>query len=198
MNVNLLNPFLSFRLEKEYAALNKSKDSFKSKTQMLLLSLKQKEKELKTLAEDVDKLTSENLELKSSAANNDGVAKELEEARQSLKRYEEGGSGPMPWETDEDLLDLKPLEILDCVADELTFAQRAKLHELCIEEMKDELKGKTQKYIELLDEFNAAKKELDRANLKLKCERATSGTVSAPTKVSCPCYWWRKLASWKV
>ena len=70
------------------------------------------------------------------------------------------------------------------MADELTFAQRAKLHELCIEEMKEELKGKTQKYIELLDEFNAAKKELDRANLKLKCERVTSGTVSAATKVS--------------
>ena len=122
----------------------------------------------------------------------------MEDARNALKKYEGGCGDPMPWETDEDLLDLKPLEILDCVADELTFAQRAKLHELCIEEMKDELKGKTQKYIELLDEFNAAKKELDRANLKLKCERATSGTVSAPTKVSCPCYWWRKLASWKV
>ena len=47
--------------------------------------------------------------------------------------------------------------------------------------MKDELKGKTQKHIELLDEFNAAKRELDRANLRLKCERnkAPSGTVSA-------------------
>ena len=83
----------------------------------------------------------------------------MEDARNALKKYEGGCGDPMPWETDEDLLDLKPLEILDCVADELTFAQRAKLHELCIEEMKDELKGKTQKYIELLDEFNAAKKE---------------------------------------
>ena len=151
---------------------------------MLLTQLKQKEKELKALAEDVDKLTLENQMLKSSAANGEGAAKELEAAKLALKKYEEGGSGPMPWETDEDLLDLKPLEVLDCVADELTFAQRAKLHELCIEEMKDELKGKTQKYIELLDEFNAAKKELDRANLKLKCERTTSGTVSAPTRVS--------------
>ena len=37
-------------------------------------------------------------------------------------RYED--DGPMPWETDEDLLDLKPLEVLECVGDELTFAQR--------------------------------------------------------------------------
>ena len=100
-----------------------------------------------------------------------------------LQVGEELGPGRYLKVTYEELVE-KPLEVLDCVADELTFAQRAKLHELCIEEMKDELKGKTQKYIELLDEFNAAKKELDRANLKLKCERTTSGTVSAPTRVS--------------
>ena len=160
---------------------------------MLLTQLKQKEKELKSLAQDIEKLTLENHELKSSAGNNDGIAKELDEARQALKKYEDGSSGPMPWETDEDLLDLKPLEILDCVADELTFMQRAKLHELCIEEMKDELKGKTQKYIELLDEFNANKKELDRANLRLNCERASSGTISAATKVS-PSIWMKEVS----
>ena len=92
---------MSFRLEKDFAALNKSKDSFKSKTQMLLTQLKQKEKELQTLAQDVDKLTSENQILKSSASNSDGVAKELEDAKNALKKYEDGGSGPMPWETDE-------------------------------------------------------------------------------------------------
>ena len=63
---------MSFRLEKDFAALNKSKDSFKSKTQMLFLSLKQKEKELTTLAQDVDKLTAENQGLKS---DNDLVPK---------------------------------------------------------------------------------------------------------------------------
>ena len=70
---------------------------------------------------------------------------------------------------------------------------RAKLHEMCIGEMKEELKGKTQKHIELLDAFNAAKKELDRANLRydvllihreientVKCEHLLKGLCVKP------------------
>ena len=70
-------PFTSFRLEKE---LSKSKEAFSGKKQMLLSSLKQKEKELLALAQDVDRLTSE----KEEAAA--GAARELADAKRALKR----------------------------------------------------------------------------------------------------------------
>jgi chromosome segregation ATPase len=173
-------------LEKQSAAMKKSKESFQCKTQMLLTSLKQKEKELLSLSKENDSLAADNASLKSDSLDLDEKTIELEECKKLIvqlkeaeKKFEE--SGPMPWETDEDLHDLKPLEILDCMADELSFVHKAKLHEMCIEEMKDELKTKTQQYIELLDDYSATKKELDRANLKMKCDASQTDKKASST-----------------
>jgi hypothetical protein len=56
----------------------------------------------------------------------------------------------MPWETDDDLKSLSPMEVRDVVLDELTPKEKARLNELCIEEMKQELLKKTTSENELV------------------------------------------------
>ena len=56
----------------------------------------------------------------------------------------------MPWEVDDDLKSLTPMEVRDVVLDELTKKEKAKLNELCIEEMQQELMKKTTSENELV------------------------------------------------
>ena len=101
----------------------------------------------------------------------EGLKVAMQKAKADEEEKEASASGPMPWETEEDLADLRPLEVLEVMsAEELTGAQRARLHELCVEEMRGELKEKTKEHVDLLDDYNSNKKALDWANIKLKVD----------------------------
>lgn len=79
-------------------------------------------------------------------------------------------NAPMPWESDPDLADLSATELLDIFSDpgELTFRERAKLHELCVQELEAVVRDKSKRILAILNDHNEVKKELERANLKLK------------------------------
>ena len=59
---------------------------------------------------------------------------------------------PMPWDVDEDYKELTPVELLDVFpAEELGFKEKAKLHELCIVDLKKELEAAGHKFFSSSD-----------------------------------------------
>ena len=56
----------------------------------------------------------------------------------------------MPWEVDDDLKGLTPMEVREVVLDELNKKERSRLNELCVVEMQQELMKKTTSENELV------------------------------------------------
>ena len=74
----------------------------------LLLANKNMSSELAIKVQEMDELKRQRDE---DLAKMESLSKSLDEAKKKCSEYE-GGGGPMPWETDEDLLDLRPLEVI--------------------------------------------------------------------------------------
>ena len=53
----------------------------------------------------------------------------------------------------------------------MNFKQKAKLHEQCLDERKKEVATTSKKYSDLMISFEKNKKNLDRAELQLKCKK---------------------------
>ena len=51
----------------------------------------------------------------------------------------ESNPGLMPWETDDDLKSLSAVSVREVIWDELSLKEKAKLNELCIDEMQKEI-----------------------------------------------------------
>ena len=97
---------------------------------------------------------------------------------------DDASDAPMPWESDPDLADLSATELLDIFSDpaELTFRERARLHEMCVRELEAVVRDKSKRILSILNDHNVVKKELERANMKLKA--AGSGSASGEAEKS--------------
>ena len=96
--------------------------------------------------------------------------------------HNDASDAPMPWESDPDLADLSATELLDIFSDpgELTFRERARLHEMCVRELEAVVRDKSKRILSILNDHNVVKKELERANMKLKA--AGSGSAGDAEK----------------
>ncbi len=67
----------------------------------------------------------------------------------------ESNPGLMPWEADEDLKSLSAVDVREIIWDELSTEQKAKLNELCIDEMQKEIFKKSTSENELVKCFES-------------------------------------------
>jgi hypothetical protein len=73
----------------------------------------------------------------------------------------------MPWEEDEELKELEPVEILQYMGKELNLKEKAKLNEMVIEQLMKERREKSDKIIEMMSEARKKNKEIERLKMKL-------------------------------
>ena len=151
----------------ERTELTEAKETLESGRASLLSTLKDLEKEVEFLRQDNDRMTSDTREL-------DKLRKELAELT-----ADPATAGPPSWETDEELKDMAPSDILEIVGDDLNLRERALLNEMVVKELQGEMEKKSDDLLKKMIEANKKQQELDRLNMRIKCLEAGGNNTSS-------------------
>ena len=74
---------------------------------------------------------------------------------------------PMPWEADPELQEMTPTELKSILGDDLTPREKAKLNEMCVQELEKELKAKISAETSHIWQISSLTKELEKNRIKL-------------------------------
>ncbi|XP_059090337.1 putative leucine-rich repeat-containing protein DDB_G0290503 [Tigriopus californicus] len=166
-------------LESEKKVLEGAKTDLHTKVKRVLSTLKIKENELVQLAEENDKLN-QNLsdQKKSLQVKQDEIDSQLKNIAKLEAEYGHGEPRALPWEDDEDCQEMRPTELLEFFGESLNVKEKQSLYELCLDELKKEVRTKSRELLKVYDGSSALKRELERANMKLNCANTTAGEGS--------------------
>ena len=78
---------------------------------------------------------------------------------------------PMPWEADPELQEMTPTELKSILGDDLTPREKAKLNEMCVQELEKELKAKISAETSHIWQISSLTKELEKNRIKLRPAR---------------------------
>ena len=136
----------------------------------------------KQLEEQLNEVKRENEELqeaqKAAESEKEKLTKTVDEFQLKLSELETAvhTDAPAPWETDEELKEMSPMEIRACFENDdeepLSDRHRVLLDEMCISQLQKELSSKSVREIALSEEINGLNKQLEASNTRLKFANA--------------------------
>ena len=104
--------------------------------------------------------------------------KNLEKQIEELRGQEVEGGAPMPWEVDPELQDMTPTELKSILGNDLEPREKARLNEMCVQELEKELKTKISAETSHIWQISSLTKELEKNKIKLNhLQKTGNGTT---------------------
>ena len=105
--------------------------------------------------------------------------KNLEKQIEELRGLEVEGGAPMPWEVDPELQDMTPTELKSILGNDLEPREKARLNEMCVQELEKELKTKISAETSHIWQISSLTKELEKNKIKLNhLQKTGNGTTT--------------------